>query len=188
MAIEHPRIFLLDGASGAGKSTLALRLGGERADTVYVRRHTTRPRRSAEDDREYEFVTRDEFEAVKAAGGYLESRDYLFDMSYGIPLEALESALAGGRHALALVNLGRVEAARERDGRVVGILVDAPLDVLVERLTGRGSHTSEQIDERVENARTVAKFRDQYDHVVRSDGPLEETVAQLHGIIDSYDS
>lgn len=186
MRVEQPRIFLLDGASGAGKSTLALGVSDEREDTVFVRRHTTRARRSAQDDREYEFVTREQFEAVRERQEYLESRDYLFGMSYGIPTTALDAVLEQGRHVLAIVNLGMIAVALERDPRVVPILVDAPLEVLQQRMAGRGAHTEEQIRERTENALTVEKYREFYAHVVRSDGELAESKAQLHRIIDSY--
>lgn len=186
MTVSHPRIFLLDGASAAGKTTLALTVAAQRDDTAFVRRQTTRPRRGPDDDRELEFVTRSEFDAAKHRGDFLEYRDFLFGMSYGLSMDAVEAVLSSGRHVLALANLTRIAVAKERDARVVAILVDVPLDVLRDRLLARGTHGPEQIAERLENARSVDQYRRYYDHIVRNDGSVEAAVAAVNDIIDRY--
>lgn len=186
MTVPHPRIFLLDGASAAGKTTLALKVAARREDTVFVRRQTTRPRRSSDDDRELVFVTRTEFDQAKHRGEFLEYRDFLFGMSYGLSLKAVEPVLTSGKHVIALANLSRIAVAKQRDARVVAILVDVPLDVLRARLLARGTHGPEQIAERLDNARTVDRYREHYDHVVRNDGPLRAATDAIEAIIETY--
>ena len=83
----HPgTLFLLDGASCSGKSTLVDRLSNGAGAVDLVPRYSTRERR--QDDqrrREYIFVSPESFRARAEAGAFIEYRDFLFGMSYGLP-------------------------------------------------------------------------------------------------------
>jgi guanylate kinase len=184
--LKQPRVFFLDGASGAGKTTLALTLAASRPDVMLVPRYTTRPKRTDADEREYVFVSRAEFDAVKVSDKFVEYRDYDFGMSYGLPADAVEKVLAEGKHALAIVNLGRIRAAQERCPDAVSILVDVPLPILRDRLVARGVHSQEQLDERLTNALSVEQFRDTYDYVLLNVGEPAEVAARLDAIVGEY--
>ena len=184
--MKQPRVFFLDGASGAGKTTLALTLAASRPDVMLVPRFTTRPKRTDADEREYVFVSRAEFDAMKASGKFIEYRDYDFDMSYGLPTAAVAQVLAEGKHALAIVNLGRISAAQAGRPDAVSILVDVPLPILRDRLVARGVHSEEQLDERLANALSVEQYRDTYDYVLLNVGDPAEVAAKLDSIISDY--
>ena len=180
-------LFLLDGASCSGKSTLVDRLTAGPGSVDLVPRYSTRERR--QDDqrrREYIFVSPDSFRSSAEAGAFIEYRDFLFGMSYGLPWAEAFAPLLEGRPALGVINLGNVEHVKTLVPEAVTILVDASLDTIRRRLIARGLNTTEQIDERLSNAARVENFRGFYDHVVTNEeGGLDQAEARLRGLIAS---
>src|SRR5499427_4926104 len=171
-------LFLLDGASCSGKSTLVDRLSNGAGAIDLVPRYSTRERR--QDDqrrREYIFVSPDSFRARAEAGAFIEYRDFLFGMSYGLPWAEAFAPLVEGRPALGVINLGNVEYVKALLPEAVTIL---------RRLVARGVNTAEQIEERLANAARVEDVRGFYDHVVRNEeGGLDEAERMLRGLIAS---
>jgi guanylate kinase len=184
--MEEPHIFFLDGASGAGKTTLALAVAARRSDIALIPRFTTRPKRADADEREYVFISRAEFDAMKKSDDFVEYRDYDFDMSYGLPIALIRNALKSGKHALAIINLGRIKVAQSRCPEAISILVDVPIPILRSRLTERGVHSEAQLKERLENAASVDKYRDAYDRILLNVGEPAKAIAELDSIIEEY--
>jgi len=170
-ARPHPgTLFLLDGASCSGKSTLVDRLTAGPGSLELVPRYSTRERR--QDDqrrREYIFVSQPDFRVRAEAGDFIEYRDFLFGMSYGLPWAEACEPLLEGRPALGVINLGNVRHVKALMPEAVTILVDASLNTIRRRLIARGMNTPEQIDERLGNAARVQEFRDSYDYVVTNE-------------------
>jgi len=179
------RLVLIDGPSGAGKSTLVADLTAGSLTTSYVRRTTSRARRNADSAGEYEFISVDEFIRAERAGDFLESREFLFDMRYGLRWGNIAQALENDRIGLGVMNLGNIRHVGVVAPEVITVLVTAPLDTLRRRISARGTHSQEAIDERLGNAATVQALADLYDHVlVNDDGALETTQKALQGILD----
>jgi guanylate kinase len=180
-------LFLLDGASCSGKSTLVDRLTAGPGAVDLVPRYSTRERR--QDDqrrREYIFVSQESFRARAEAGAFIEYRDFLFGMSYGLPWAEAFAPLLEGRPALGVINLGNVEHVKTLAPEAVTILVDASLDTIRHRLVARGVNTPEQIEERLSNAARVQNYRKFYDYVVTNEeGGLTEAEAYLRKLISS---
>jgi guanylate kinase len=180
-------LFLLDGASCSGKSTLVDRLTAGAGAVDLVPRYSTRERR--QDDqrrREYIFVSQESFRARAEAGAFIEYRDFLFGMSYGLPWAEAFAPLLEGRPALGVINLGNVEHVKTLVPEAVTILVDASLDTIRHRLVARGVNTPEQIEERLSNAARVQNYRKFYDYVVTNEeGGLTEAEAYLRKLISS---
>jgi len=181
-------LFLLDGASCSGKSTLVDRLTGGPNAIELVPRYSTRERR--QDDqrrREYIFVSQPDFRARAEAGAFIEYRDFLFGMSYGLPWAEACEPLLEGRTALGVINLGSVRHVKTLLPEAVTILVDASLDTIRRRLIARGVNTPEQIAERLGNAARVQDFRKVYDYVVTNEeGGLDAAEAALRKLIASH--
>ena len=180
-------LFLLDGASCSGKSSLVDRLTAAPGSVDLVPRYSTRERR--QDDhrrREYIFVAPEAFRARAQAGAFIEYRDFLFGMSYGLPWAEAFAPLLEGRPALGVINLGNVEYVKTLVPEAVTVLVDASLDTIRHRLIARGVNTSAQIEERLANASRVHDFRKFYDHVVTNEeGGLDAAESTLRDLIAS---
>src|SRR5262249_11279402 len=120
------------------------------------------------------------------AGAFIEYRDFLFGMSYGLPWAEAFTPLLEGRPALGVINLGNVEHVKTLAPEAVTVLVEASLDTIRRRLIARGVNTPEQIEERLGNAARVAEFRRFYDYVVTNEeGGLQQAEAVLRSLITS---
>ena len=178
------RLVLIDGPSGAGKSRLVAETIPRFEGASAVRRTTSRPRRDTDSADEYEFVSVEDFEEAERHGEFLESKEFLFDMRYGLRWSEVERTLAEARVALGVMNLGNVAHVAAVAPDVVRVLVTASLDDLRRRIEARGTHTQEAIDERLDNARKLASSGHLYDHVlVNDDGDFDRTRDALEAIL-----
>jgi guanylate kinase len=182
------RLFLIDGPSGAGKSTLvhALRrqeLPGYR----YVPRCTTRPPRPNDEVvKEYIPLSVAEFERQVDEGRFLEFRQFMFYMSYGLRWDDVGAVLSspGTEAAYAMVNLGNIRHVSEFVPEATTILVTAPLEQIRNRLIGRAAHAPEAIEERLHNAASAADAAALSDHVIyNTDGCFDEALDQLRALV-----
>src|SRR5438067_10436686 len=95
-------LFIVSAPSGAGKTTLVERLVEQTPYLKMSRSYTSRHARDIEvDGVDYNFVTRERFEAMVAVGEFLEWAD-VFGNLYGSPAADTERVLASG-HDLVLV-------------------------------------------------------------------------------------
>jgi guanylate kinase len=182
------RLFLIDGPSGAGKSTLARVLRDEAVPGyVYVPRCSSRARRAddvASD--EYLPITIDDFRVLADEGNFLEYREFMFQMGYGLRWSDVAAALEtpGNRAAYALVNLGNSRHIQRFVPDATTVLVTAPLDQLEGRMKARAAHPPEAIAERLENARRGGEAAAISDHVIENaNGRIDDSVRAIHKII-----
>jgi guanylate kinase len=182
------RLFLIDGPSGAGKSTLARVLREEAAPGyVYVPRCSSRARRP--DDvasGEYLHISIDEFRHLAEAGSFLEYREFMFQMGYGLRWSNVADALESERvrAAYALVNLGNSRHIQRFVPDATTVLVTAPLDQLEGRMKARAAHPPEAIAERLENARRGAEAAAISDHVIENaNGRMDDSIRAIRKIV-----
>jgi guanylate kinase len=176
MAATKTVLLILAGPAGVGKSTLCDRLvsevpGFERAITA-----TTRPPRPNEvNGRDYHFLSEPEFDARLAANDFLEWAWVHRKYRYGTLKSAVLDRLP---HSSLVMNIDvqgvrSIRAAAQAipllKERLVTIFV-APdsLDVLRERLQGRGAVTPEELERRMHSAELELAERNSYDYVIHS--------------------
>src|SRR5437867_91644 len=89
-------LFIVSAPSGAGKTTLVERLVEETPGLKLSRSYTSRPARPGESDGvDYNFLTRQRFEAMIETGQFLEWAD-VFGNLYGTSAVDTERLLAAG--------------------------------------------------------------------------------------------
>jgi len=181
------RLFLIDGPSGAGKSTLGRVLRDEATPGfVYVPRCSSRPKRPDDTNDEYLPIGIDDFRRLADEGNFLEYREFMFQMGYGLRWSDVAAALeAGGtRAAYALVNLGNSRHIQRFVPDATTVLVTAPLDQLEGRMKARAAHSPAAIAERLENARRGGEAAAISDHVIENaNGRLDDSVRAIRKIV-----
>ncbi|MCL5674195.1 MAG: hypothetical protein M1501_00380 [Candidatus Omnitrophica bacterium] len=165
-------LFLLDGASCSGKTTILHDLGCEELIEILPRYCTREPRKNIRTESEYVFVSKDKFRTLASSGAFIEYRDYLFGMSYGIPWKETFDYLLSGKNLLGIINLGNVLHVRKIFPEAVLILIDAPVRTIKKRLNERGFNKKEQIEERLENAGRVESCKKYYDCIINNDDDM----------------
>jgi len=163
-------LLVLSGPSGVGKGTVGAALRAREPDLVWSVSATSRPPRPGEvDGVDYRFVTREEFERERDAGGFLEWFE-VYGQLKGTPRAPIERALAEGRDVLLEIDVQGALAVREQFPDALLVFLRAPDAAEQEaRLRGRDTDDEEQLARRLETARTEEAHAHHFDAVVVND-------------------
>lgn len=173
------------GPSGSGKSTLLKRLLAENKDKLaFTISHTTRkPRKGELNGREYYFVTREEMDKMIKSNEFIEHTEFSGNL-YGTSKKAVQDALKTGKLFILEVDIEGVKALSNLDGfKPVFIFIKPPSkELLIKRLSSRGTESVEALAKRLERADEEMKFADsgalQFDLILVNDD-LDETYGNL---------
>ena len=181
---EHRgKLIVVSGPSGAGKRTVIGKVMERRNDLCFSVSATTRkPREGEVDGVNYFFVSGSEFDRMIGDDELLEHAEYNRD-NYGTPRAYVEEKRRAGMHVLLDIEVQGARQVRERVPEAIKIFIIPPsLQVLEQRLRGRGTETEEQIQRRLARARGEYREADFYDYVVINDN-LETAANELNAII-----
>jgi guanylate kinase len=176
-------LFIVSAPSGTGKTTLVERLVQMTPHLRMSRSYTSRPAREGERDGvDYNFITRERFEAMIREGAFLEYA-VIYDNYYGTAAADCERDLAAGEDVVLVIDVQGARQVRARALENIGIFVLPPsAAVLEQRLRGRSKDTVEQIQRRLEVAcREVSDYA-AYDYVIINDD-VDACVERLHAVV-----
>jgi len=176
-------LFIVSAPSGAGKTTLVERLVEQLPNLKMSRSYTSRRAREGEADGvDYNFVSLERFEAMIAAGEFLEWAD-VFGNLYGTRAHDTERLLAGGYDVVLVIDVQGARKIRASGLETTTVFVMPPsLAELEQRLRRRSKDPEDAIQRRLAVARAeVAAFAD-YEYVVVND-ELTNAVDRLRSIV-----
>jgi guanylate kinase len=176
-------LFIVSAPSGAGKTTLVERLVEQTPNLRMSRSYTSRPARAGETDGvDYNFVSRDRFEAMAAAGEFLEWA-LLYGNLYGTCAADTEQLLAGGLDVVLVIDVQGTRKVRARGLQATTVFVMPPsMSVLEQRLRGRRKDSEPEIQRRLQVARNEVAAFSEYDFVVVND-EVTAAVDRLRSIV-----
>ena len=175
-------LFIVSAPSGAGKTSVVNAALARAPGVTRTVSHSTRPPRAGEvDDVDYHFVSPERFRAMRAAGEFAESAQ-VFGNDYGTTMATVRRILAGGGHAVSVIDW---QGARQLCGcfpDAVRIFIAPPsLDALAARLRARATDAEAVIRRRLAQAELDMAQACAYDYIVIND-QFETAVADMLAI------
>jgi guanylate kinase len=160
-------LFIVSAPSGAGKTSLVRALLAADPGVRLSISHTTRAMRPGEvDGRDYHFVTKDTFDAMRARGDFLESAE-VHGNFYATSRGWIAERMAAGDDILLEIDWQGALQVRRIMSEAVGIFVLPPsLDALAERLANRATDSPDVIARRMSAARAEIGHVGEFDYVI----------------------
>ncbi|MBQ0105575.1 MAG: guanylate kinase [Armatimonadetes bacterium] len=176
--------FVLSGPSGIGKDTVLEYLKKDYPLNKVVTA-TTRAKRPGETDGvDYDFMTPEEFEKKIAENYFLEYASFSGNY-YGTPKANAEKLLGQGKNALLKIEVqGAVNVKKLMPEAVLIFLAPSSMELLEERLRGRGTDKEEDIIKRLETAKKEMEYIKYYDYLIINENS-QETAKTVKNILVS---
>lgn len=176
---------ILSAPSGAGKTSIRGLLLQRRSDIGYSTSCTTRAPRDGElDGHDYHFLSREAFEAARDRGEFAEWAE-VHGNFYGTLRSEVEKTLSSGKHVLMDIDVqGARQFAEAFPESVLVFILPPSGEILLSRLSGRGSEDRERLLTRLRNARAEMNEVGRYHYVVVNED-LPRAVDQVSAIIDA---
>ena len=182
MSRNKGKLYVISGPSGTGKGTICTEILKEVGNEFSVSMTTRQPRPGEVHGKEYYFVTKEEFEANIAAGGFLEYAT-VFDNYYGTPKEMVMNRLERGYNVILDIDVqGGLQVKKAMPEAVLIFILPPSLEVLRSRLEGRGTESRENIEKRLGKAVNEIKLIGEYDYFIVND-VLEDSVRVIQSIM-----
>ncbi len=179
-------LFIVSAPSGAGKTSLLKALMARDGSVTFSVSYTTRaPRPGEVDGRDYHFIDRTRFEAMREADAFLESAE-VYGNGYGTAIADVREEMARGRKVVLEIDWQGARQVRERMPEAVSIFVLPPSrECLRARLTERGTDSEAIIDQRMAVATAEMAHWDEYDYVIVNDR-FELALEQLASVLEGH--
>ncbi|CAO1600828.1 guanylate kinase [Xanthoria calcicola] len=172
-ATQLHRPVVISGPSGTGKSTILKRLFAAHPDTFgFSVSHTTRaPRPGERDGIEYSFTTTESFLKLVDEGGFIEHAQFGGN-HYGTSVKAVQDVAKEGRICVLDIEMEGVKQVKRTELHARFLFLSPPsVQVLEQRLRGRGTEDEESLKKRLDQAAKEMEFSKEgvHDKIVVND-------------------
>lgn len=183
------KVIIFSAPSGAGKSTVVGHLLKLHPEFEFSISATSRaPRGSERDGVEYYFISAGRFRELIAEDAFVEHEEVYHDRFYGTLKSEVSRIWEKGHVIIFDVDVkGGVNLKRYFGDAALSILILPPsIEVLEQRLRGRGTDSEDAIRERVGKAASEISFaKGRFDREIVNDR-LEDTFAEAERIVDGF--
>ena len=183
------KVIIFSAPSGAGKSTIVNHILGLRNDLEFSISATSRaPRGQEQHGVEYYFFSADEFRQMIAEDKFVEHEEVYPGSFYGTLRSEVERIWAKGNAIVFDIDVqGGVNLKRIFGEQALSVFIQAPsVEILRERLIGRGTDTMEAIERRVAKAESEMEFAaGKFDYALVNDD-LQTALAEAEDIVADF--
>jgi guanylate kinase len=174
---------VVSGPSGVGKTTLCHGLIEHDPRLAFSISATTRSARSIEEHgKDYFFISREEFERMKATGEFAEWAQ-VHGQFYGTPKTWLDEQIDKGISILLDIDVqGGVQIMDAYPGSVSIFVIPPSFEVLEYRLRNRKSEAEEAVRQRLDTALEEMEYITKYGYIVVND-TVEAAVSKMLDIV-----
>lgn len=167
------KVVIFSAPSGAGKSTIVNHLLNRFPELEFSISATSRaPRGQEKHGVEYYFYSTEEFRDLIARDSFVEYEEVYAGSFYGTLKSEVERIWAKGHTIIFDIDVqGGVNLKRFFGDKALSVFIQAPsVEILRNRLIGRGTDTEEAIERRVAKAASEMEFADgKFDYVLIND-------------------
>ncbi|MDP8261624.1 MAG: guanylate kinase [Candidatus Kappaea frigidicola] len=177
------KLFIISAPSGAGKTTLEQMLLDSELDLIKSVSATTRkPRASEANNRDYIFLSKDEFAKERDEGKFLEWAE-VFGNFYATPKTKVINAIEEGKNIILSIDVQGAEQVKKIFPEAILIFIKTPnFNTLKSRLEKRLTDSNEEIDRRLEVAKDELAKLDMYNYTIVNDD-LDNAFYELKNVI-----
>lgn len=177
-------LIVLSGPSGVGKGTVRKAIFSKE-DTSFeysISVTTRKPRDGEQDEVDYFFKSREDFEDMIKNDKLLEYAEYVGNY-YGTPVDYVRKTIDEGKDVFLEIEVQGAKQVREKfpEGLFI-FLVPPSLHELKSRITGRGTETEDIIQTRMNAAKEELLLMNLYDYVVVND-KIDSACDKIHSIV-----
>ena len=168
---QEGKLIIFSAPSGAGKTTIVHHLLSIIPQLEFSISATTRQARGDEEDgKDYYFISLAEFTHRIAKKQFVEFEEVYTGTFYGTLRAEIERIWAKGKTVIFDIDVeGGLHLKRKYDGQALAIFVQPPsLEVLIERLTSRGTDSEEKLRERFAKAEKELKYAPLFDIILKN--------------------
>ena len=183
------KVVIFSAPSGAGKSTVVNHLLGLHPELEFSISATSRtPRGQEQHGVEYYFFTSDEFRRMIEEDKFVEYEEVYAGSFYGTLKSEVERIWAKGHTIIFDIDVqGGVNLKRIFGEQALSVFIQAPsVEILRERLVGRGTDTAEAIEKRVAKAASEMEFAaGKFDYTLINDD-LQTALAEAERVVGGF--
>lgn len=180
------KLIIFSAPSGAGKTTIVRHLLEKYGDKLaFSISATTRASRGNEENgKDYYFVSTEEFLHRVANHQFIEFEEVYAGTYYGTLRSELDRIWAEGKNVVFDIDVvGGLRLKSKFPEQALSIFVNPPsLEVLKQRLSGRGTDSEEKLQERFAKAEHELSFADKFD-VILNNFDLNTACAEAEELI-----
>jgi guanylate kinase len=167
------KLIIFSAPSGAGKTTIVKWLLEKFNDKIAfsISASIREPRDGEVNGKDYYFITKEEFLHRIAKKEFVEFEEVYSGTFYGTLRAEIERIWMEGKAVIFDIDvIGGLHLKKKFGENALAIFVQPPsLDVLVERLRGRGTDTEEKLKERIEKAGKELAYAEKFDVILKND-------------------
>jgi guanylate kinase len=185
---QEGKLIIFSAPSGAGKTTIVHHLLKNVPNLEFSISATTRkPRGDEKDGKDYYFISKEEFLHLIAKKHFVEFEEVYSGTFYGTLRTEIERIWAKGSAVIFDIDVeGGLHLKRKYEDQALAIFVQPPsLEVLKERLAGRGTDSPEKLKERFEKAEKELGYAPRFD-VILKNYDLTEACAEAEKLVKDF--
>ncbi len=179
---QQGKVVVISGPSGVGKSTVCRQLCERIPADFSVSVTTRQPRPGEQGDRDYHYVTHDEFARLRDQGELVEWAE-VYGHLYGTPRAQIQQAVAAGRTMILEIDIkGCIQVRGTIPEALAFYLLPPTPDAQRRRIVGRKTDSPDAIKQRLAKADGEIRYAAEagcYDEFIINDD-LEETVELVY--------